>query len=52
MIRASCKYGVRHKGLRYRGQILREIILFQAVVLARPTDVAHQGRELQDFVLR
>jgi len=49
MIKASCKYGVRHKGLKYREQVRRNIVLFQVVVLARPPDVAHQGSEILDF---
>ena len=52
MIKASCKDGVRHRGMKYREQIMRKIVLSQVVVLARPPDVAHQGSETPDFVHR
>ena len=52
MIKATCKYGVRYKGLKYRGEITRKIVLCQLVVLARPPNVAHQGSDLPGIVLR
>ena len=52
MIKGSCKYGVRQKGLKHRGKSMWKIVLFQVVVLACLPDVAHQDSKLPDFALR
>ena len=52
MMKGTCKYGVRYKGLKHRGKITRKIVLCQLVVLARPPDVAHQDSDLPDIGLR
>jgi hypothetical protein len=52
MIKGSCKYGVRQKGLKHRGKRLWKIVPLQVVVLACLPDVAHQDSKLPDSPLR
>ena len=52
MIKGSCKYGVRQKGLVHRVNSMWKIVLSQVVVLACLPDVAHQDSKLPDFTLR
>ena len=44
-------HDVRLKGLKYCGQIAREVVLFEIIARASRHDAVHQSSDLPEFVV-